>query len=81
MSDLPASHVRWLLTVPADVDIAALGEALAQLDAELTDDEPVPLDRCEQALSVTGPRDLPDRISDAGLPVHKVSPDSDFGPL
>jgi hypothetical protein len=80
VSELPTSHVRWLLTVAADADVAALADALVQLDAELTDEDPVPLDQCEQVLSAAGPRDLPDKVRQAGLPVHKVSPDSDFTP-
>lgn len=78
MSERSGSLRRWLLTVSTDVDIAALALGLAACDAELTDDEPVPLDQREQVLGATGPRDLPDRIRGAGLPVHKVSPDSDF---
>lgn len=78
MSGLPGSPIRWLLTVADDLDVTALANGLAQCGAELTDDEPVPLDRSEQALGAIGPRDLPERIERAGLPVHKVSPDSDF---
>jgi hypothetical protein len=70
--------MRWLLTVSTDVDLDALTRDLANLDAEMSADDPVPLGQGEQAVGATGPHDLPQRISDAGLPVMKVNPDSDM---
>ena len=68
--------MQWLLTVPADVDLDELARRLIPLDAELSSEPPVPMGNDEQVLGATGPRDLPDRVREAGLPVSKVSPDS-----
>jgi hypothetical protein len=68
--------MEWLLTVPTDVDLDALADELALLDAELRGDGPVPLGPGEQVVGATGPSDLPDRIRAANLPVLQINPDS-----
>lgn len=75
-----AAPARWLLTVPAGLDLEQLAPALVALGAELGSAEPVPLPGDEQVVGAIGPADLPARVLAAGLPVTRVSPDSDQTP-
>lgn len=70
--------MKWLLTVPAGTDRAALAGALAGIGCTLLDLDPVPLGEAEQALYAEGPRDLPALLAGLGLPV-RASPSSEYG--
>jgi hypothetical protein len=70
--------VRWLLTVPAGVDSDQLAAAVVSAGGHLRDDPPIPLGDDELVIFADGPRDLPSRLAEHDVPVHKVSPDSDF---
>jgi hypothetical protein len=70
--------VRWLLTVPVGVDTDRLAAVVTSAGGSLRDDPPIPLDDDELVIFADGPRDLPSRLAEHDVPVHKVSPDSDF---
>jgi hypothetical protein len=72
--------VRWLLTVPEGLDRQALAQAMTDVGGSLEDSPPIPLDEGEVVFFADGPPDLPTRLDEHTVTVHKVSPDSEPEP-
>jgi hypothetical protein len=75
-------QMRWLVTTPADADLAQLREELAAAGAKLDDEAGVPIEAPlggeapEAVVSVEGPADLPERLRDSATALE-VFPDSE----
>ena len=70
--------MKWLVTIPAGLDIKRVRAKLSALGCSADDDqEPIPLDNNEQVIEVEGPRDLPKRAA-REHEILKVSPSSDL---
>ena len=69
--------MKWLLTIPADADLATLQQELESVGAALESEEPVSLGEQEQVVYADGPDDLSERLSATNMPVH-VYPNSDL---
>ena len=69
--------MKWLLTVPAGIDLGELAARLSAVGATLLDVGPVPLGDGEMVVQAEGPADLGARVAGLGIPV-KVHPSSEF---
>jgi hypothetical protein len=67
--------MEWLITLQRDVDVDEIDAMLSQWGSERNDSPPIPLGDSEQAIEVSGPRDLPQKAQ-ADPRVVKVSPNS-----
>ena len=70
--------MRWLLTVPQDLDLAELRREVEAAGARLTGDEPTPLAPQEQVVRAEGPADLHERLGATSMPIQAY-PDSEIG--
>jgi hypothetical protein len=70
--------VKWLLTVPAGVDLGELRQALAGHGVTVDVDAPIPLADGEHVVEAEGPPELPALLEHAGLRTVKASPSSDL---
>ncbi|MER6342921.1 hypothetical protein ACWC10_01710 [Streptomyces sp. NPDC001595] len=69
--------MKWLLTVPAGMDLGDLAARLSAVGGTLLDVDPVPLGETEKVVQGEGPADLDTRVAGLGLPV-RVNPSSEF---
>jgi hypothetical protein len=67
--------VDWYITTKADANLEELEAKFAEWGCERTGLRPIPLDRDEQVIEVSGPADLPKKVHDKD-PIIKVSPNS-----
>lgn len=72
--------MRWLLTVPEDVDLGVVEREVTAAGGSLTDDPPQPLEGArgmssERVVYAAGPADLTDRLRDSTT-VLAAYPDS-----
>jgi hypothetical protein len=70
--------MKWLLTVPAAIDLGELREALAARGVTVDTGSRIPLDEGEHVLEAEGPPELPAMLEHAGLDAVKASPSSDL---
>ena len=70
--------MKWLLTVPADVDLAVLRRALSAHGVELAVESCIPLTEGEQVVEAEGPAELPAVLERSGHGSIKASPSSDL---
>ena len=70
--------MKWLLTVPAEVDLAELRRALDAHGVKVDAGSRIPLDEGEQVVEADGPPELPAVLERAGLGTVKASPSSDL---
>jgi hypothetical protein len=61
--------VKWLLTVPADLDLESLKREVEAAGGTLESRDPVPLDEGEQVVYGEGPDDLHERLSKTDMPI------------
>jgi hypothetical protein len=70
--------MKWLLTVPAEMDIAELRRALAAHGVTVDAESSIPLDEGECVVEAEGTEELPAMLERAGLRQVKASPSSDL---
>ena len=70
--------MRWLLTLPAAIDLAELHRALAAHGVTIDSGSRIPLDEGEHVVEAEGPTELPAMLERAGLGAVKASPSSDL---
>jgi hypothetical protein len=70
--------MKWLLTVPAGVDLDELRRALAGHGVTVAEDAPIPLDDEDHVVEAEGPPELPALLEHAGLRTVKASPSSEL---
>jgi hypothetical protein len=70
--------MRWLLTLPAEIDLAELSRVLAGHGVAVDAGSQIPLDAGEQVVEAEGPAELPALLERAGLDKIKASPSSDL---
>lgn len=67
--------MEWLITLKKELDLDQIDSLLAQWGCERSETPPVPLGDGEQVIEVSGPRDLPQKVTSEKR-VLKVSPNS-----
>jgi hypothetical protein len=70
--------MKWLLTVPAAMDLAELRRALAARGVSVDADSSIPLEEGECVVEAEGTHELPALLKRAGLESIKASPSSDL---
>jgi hypothetical protein len=70
--------MRWLLTLPAEIDLGDLSRALAAHGVTVDIDSQIPLDAGEHVVEAEGPTELPALLERAGLETVKASPSSEL---
>ncbi len=70
--------MKWLLTVPAGIDLGELRRALAGHGVTVDTASRIPLDAGEQVVEAEGPPELPTMLERAGLETVKASPSSEL---
>ena len=70
--------MKWLLTIPADVDLVDLRDALFEHGVGVDVESCVPLADGEQVVEAEGPAELPAVLHRAGHGSIKASPSSDL---
>jgi hypothetical protein len=68
--------MRWLLTLPAEIDLAELSRVLAGHDVAVDAGSQIPLDAGEHVVEAEGPPELPGLLERVGLEKVKASPSS-----
>ena len=75
--------MKWLLTVPANLDLEELSRRLAAHGVIVDVRSCIPLDDGEQVVEAEGPEEIGATLERAGADVVKASPSSDlelYGP-
>jgi hypothetical protein len=70
--------MKWLLTVPAGIDLGELSRALAAHGVTVDTASQIPLDAGDQVVEAEGPLELPSMLESAGLETVKASPSSEL---
>jgi hypothetical protein len=70
--------MKWLLTIPADIDLGELRRTLAGHRVTVDTASQIPLDAGEQVVEAEGPPELPEMLQRAGLEKVKASPSSEL---
>ena len=70
--------MRWLLTVPAGIDLGEVVRTLAEHGVTVDTGSQIPLDAGDHVVEAEGPRELQTMLDRAGLEKVKASPSSDL---
>ena len=70
--------MRWLLTVPADLDLAELSRALGPYGVTVDVVSRIPLGGGEQVVQAEGPEELRAHLEQENHGILKASPSSDL---
>ena len=70
--------MKWLLTVPAGIDLGELVRALADHGVTVDTGSAIPLDGGDHVVEAEGPTELQAMLERAGLEKVKASPSSEL---
>ena len=70
--------MKWLLTVPAGIDLGDVVRALAEHGVTVDSGSKIPLDAGDHVVEAEGPPELQAMLARAGLDQVKASPSSDL---